>query len=107
MRSWSSRQAGRRNRNRTVRLPGGHYCFSIRKKAAQRLCLARLFLACGSLSGAVFLIEIFEFRDRERLGEEETLEEFDKIEDEDLSEAEMAYYTEVHARIMGKIASVQ
>ena len=36
-----------------------------------------------------------------------TLEEFEQIEDKDMSEAEMAYYTEVHARIMGKLASVQ
>lgn len=37
----------------------------------------------------------------------ETLEAFDRIKDEDLSEAEMAYYTEIHARIMGKLASVE
>ena len=38
--------------------------------------------------------------------EADMIREFDKIEDQDLSSAEMAYYLEVHARIYKKLAEV-
>ena len=39
--------------------------------------------------------------------EAQMLRDFDAIEDEDLSDADMAYYLEVQARVLGKLATVQ